>query len=89
MKRIQTRILEEEGIEQAAFRVPAVPRIGCRGELRAVASLIRDFRVPQVMTMEHKNDTQVKLGFTLLRGSYATMLLREVMKPKDPIIAGF
>jgi tRNA(Glu) U13 pseudouridine synthase TruD len=32
---------------------------------------------------------QVKLGFMLLRGSYATMLLREIMKPRNPILAGF
>ena len=27
--------------------------------------------------------------FTLSRGSYATMVMREIMKPSDPIIAGF
>ncbi len=29
------------------------------------------------------------LEFTLLRGAYATVLLREIMKPKDLIKAGF
>ncbi len=32
-------------------------------------------------------DTTVE--FSLSRGSFATILLREIMKPKDPIIAGF
>ena len=27
--------------------------------------------------------------FTLSRGSYATILLREIMKSEDPILAGF
>ncbi len=27
--------------------------------------------------------------FTLSRGSFATILLREIMKPEDPILAGF
>jgi len=27
--------------------------------------------------------------FSLSRGSFATILLREIMKPRDPIIAGF
>jgi tRNA(Glu) U13 pseudouridine synthase TruD len=31
----------------------------------------------------------VRLEFTLLRGSYATVLLRELMKPIDLIFAGF
>jgi len=29
------------------------------------------------------------VNFTLSRGSYATILLREIMKPEDPFIAGF
>ena len=27
--------------------------------------------------------------FSLSRGSFATILLREIMKPQDPMIAGF
>ena len=27
--------------------------------------------------------------FSLSRGSFATILLREIMKPKDPMTAGF
>jgi tRNA(Glu) U13 pseudouridine synthase TruD len=29
------------------------------------------------------------LSFKLPKGSYATILLRELMKPKDPIRSGF
>jgi len=29
------------------------------------------------------------LQFTLQKGSYATILLRELIKPSDPIVAGF
>ncbi|RLG97782.1 hypothetical protein DRO29_02415, partial [Candidatus Bathyarchaeota archaeon] len=32
---------------------------------------------------------KVELDFTLLRGSYATVLLREVMKPRNVVEAGF
>jgi len=34
-------------------------------------------------------ENQVRLSFMLLRGSYATMLLREIMKSPEPIAAGF
>jgi tRNA pseudouridine13 synthase len=27
--------------------------------------------------------------FSLSRGSFATILLREIMKPNDPMVAGF
>ena len=33
--------------------------------------------------------TEPFVSFTLSRGSYATILLREMMKPSDPIAAGF
>lgn len=35
-----------------------------------------------------ENDT-LKMRFTLPKSSYATILLREIMKPEDPIAAGF
>jgi tRNA(Glu) U13 pseudouridine synthase TruD len=31
----------------------------------------------------------MNLSFSLMKGSYATVVLREFMKPKDPIDAGF
>lgn len=29
------------------------------------------------------------VSFTLSRGSYATMILREIIKPENPVTAGF
>ena len=29
------------------------------------------------------------VSFTLSRGSFATILLREIMKPEEPLLAGF
>ena len=39
--------------------------------------------------MKKAADCQAELSFMLLRGSYATVLLREIMKPSDPLEAGF
>ena len=83
MGEMEARILESEGVETSRFRVSAIPRISGQGELRTVTSPIREF------SQHVTGEGEVKLGFTLLRGSYATMLLREVMKPFDPIAAGF
>ena len=83
MGEIEKRILKSESVETDRFRVAEIPRISGQGELRTVISPIRDFTVQSV------GEGQVKLSFMLLRGSYATMLLREIMKPRNPILAGF
>lgn len=80
---IETRILKLEGVEITRFRVKEIPRLGGQGELRNIISPIRDFKVQNI------EDGKVNLNFMLLRGSYATMLLREIMKPCNPITAGF
>jgi tRNA pseudouridine13 synthase len=90
MGRIEAETLEEESVESACFRVRELPRISGKGELRAVVSPVRDFRIEDV---SHDDETprlcRVKLSFMLFRGSYATMLLREVMKPQNPLTACF
>ena len=83
MGEIEERILESEDVATERFRVAEIPRISGQGELRTVISPIREFNVHAT------REDQVKLSFMLLRGSYATMLLREIMKPRNPILAGF
>jgi tRNA(Glu) U13 pseudouridine synthase TruD len=38
---------------------------------------------------ENEGKQMMKLGFTLNRGSYATVVLREFMKPQELIQAGY
>jgi tRNA pseudouridine13 synthase len=50
------------------------------------------FRRPHLVTKDEKHDTDgetAHLDFTLARGCYATVLLREVIKPADPSGQGF
>jgi tRNA pseudouridine13 synthase len=90
MGRAEANILEEEGVPLASFRVQQMPRISGKGGLRPVVSPIRDFKLENVSDdKESPMLRQAKMSFMLLRGSYATMLLREVMKPKKLIAAGF
>jgi tRNA pseudouridine13 synthase len=88
MRQIELRVLEEEGVEPEGFRASALPELGRRGGLRAVASPVKDFRLLDI-SGQAGEDCQATLGFTLLRGCYATVLLREIMKPVDPAGAGF
>jgi tRNA pseudouridine13 synthase len=42
-----------------------------------------------VIKCEDFSVVEPMVSFTLSRGSYATVLLREIIKPQDPIKAGF
>ena len=90
MGRIEREILEEEAIETGKFRVNEISRISGRGGLRAVLTPVQDFKWQGVSaSAPDQNKSQAELSFMLLRGSYATVLLREIMKPENPITAGF
>jgi tRNA pseudouridine13 synthase len=90
MGQIERRILEEECVKPESFRVQELPRISGKGELRPVVSPVSNFKLEHISCdAENVVEKNVRVSFMLLRGSYATMLLREVMKPRDPILAGF
>jgi tRNA pseudouridine13 synthase len=75
------RVLKEEGLEMGSFL--KMPR-GLRtyGGYRKARLEARDFR----WRVAGKD---VELRFTLPRGSYATVLLRELVKPTEPYRHGF
>jgi len=87
---IESRILEEEGVSPRDFKVSAMEEMGSRGELRAITAPLLDFTLNDVS--DDAGDPQnrtIKVDFTLYRGSYATIVLREFMKSKDVVKAGF
>jgi tRNA pseudouridine13 synthase len=87
---IQHEILQAEGIELPNFRISALPEINGKGELRAIVTPVKNFTAKSIAP-DVKSTSKIKanLEFMLFRGSYATVLLREVMKSEDPITAGF
>jgi tRNA pseudouridine13 synthase len=87
---IEKQILEEEGISQESFKIPAMPEITAKGELRTAITPLNSFSLNYI-TKDSANPSKHKAetSFTLHRGSYATILLREIMKPRNPIKAGF
>jgi len=87
---LQRRVLEDEGVTLQGFRIAALPEISARGELRAAVSPIREFSLVGVSADEESSEKQnAQLEFMLLKSSYATVLLREVMKPVDLLASGF
>ena len=89
MGQIQKEVLDEEGIDLESLQANELSKVGGRGGLRTAITPIRDFKVQNVSPDESGNGCQAALSFMLLRGSYATVLLREIMKPGDPLNAGF
>ncbi len=81
MGEIERSVLAEEGIAAENLRLNELSRVGGKGSLRTAAAPVRNFALS-----ETSNPT---LNFMLLRGCYATVLLREIMKPADPVAAHF
>ena len=82
MGQIEKEVLLEEGIN-LNLQVNELSRVGGRGGLRTAITPIRDFRIQGILANESGGGFQAELSFMLLRGSYATVLLREIMKPVD------
>jgi tRNA(Glu) U13 pseudouridine synthase TruD len=67
-----------------------MPEITARGELRTAITPLNNFSLNEISEdSANPSKHKVKVSFTLYRGSYATILLRELVKPRNPIKAGF
>ncbi len=89
MGEIEKEVLEEEKINLGNLQVNELSSIGGKGGLRTATAPIKDFKIQNISENTDGKGAQARLSFMLLRGCYATVLLREVMKPKDPITSGF
>ena len=72
------KILEEEQVSLNDFFIKDFQEISVEGGFRNAAIQCNDFET---------NDNIVK--FNLSRGSYATIVLREILKPENPLESGF
>jgi tRNA pseudouridine13 synthase len=75
------RVLKDEGVTPGQFYVKEMQEISSEGGFRRAHMAVRD------STWSVVGGT-ARLGFTLARGEYATVLLREITKPSDPASAG-
>ncbi len=76
------QIMEEEGVSARDFYIKEMEEVSVEGGFRRPALSIAD---PE----SAREGDNTSLGFTLGRGSYATVLVREIVKPADPVAAGF
>lgn len=73
-----SKILEQEEVSPKDFFIKEMQEASSEGGFRQAAIHCSDYS-------SHGNVVE----FSLSRGSFATILLREIMKPEDPILAGF
>ncbi len=87
---IEEEIFQDEEVQQSNFKIPLMPEISSKGKLRTAVTPVKDF-VPNESVEDEANldKRKMSLSFALMKGSYATVLLREIMKPESPIGAGF
>ena len=87
---IEKTILAEEGVKLDDFKVRSMPELSSPGWLRPVLIRPRLIYEPSVFDDDlNPGSRALRLCFELPKGSYATVLLRELMKPSDPLKAGF
>lgn len=71
--KMEQKILDEENLKLEDFTVPQMPKLGSHGIRRAIRFKVWD------VSAEAKEEG-VLIGFSIPKGSYATSVLREVMK---------
>ena len=87
---IEQEILENENVTPQNFQLSFMPEATAEGRVRAILNPVWNLLLEEIYAdSENRGNQMMKLGFTLNRGSYATVLLREFMKPQNLITAGY
>jgi len=76
-------VLRDEGVTAREFYVKPMQEVSAEGGFRRPHMSVRGAS----WGLETKGT--VRLAFTLAKGEYATVLLREIIKPRDPAASGF
>jgi len=81
---VEKKILEAENVKPNDFRVTKMPKISAQGGLRTALASINSLSVEKpTLDQANRKKRQIKIGFMLPSGSYATVLLRELMKSQN------
>jgi len=87
---IEREILEEENLAPEKFSISVMPEISAAGGLRTALMPIKNLLLAKPSKdTNNPSKRKVELSFMLGKGSYATVVLREFMKSRNLIKAGF
>jgi len=87
---IEHKILESENVSPEQFKIQFMPEATAEGRVRTILNPVWNLQQEEISEdKENENKQIMKVGFTLNRGAYATVVLREFMKPQNLIEAGY
>ncbi len=87
---IEQKILENENVSPEQFKIPFMPEATAEGRVRAILNPVWNLQQEEIgKDKENVEKQMMQVGFTLNRGSYATVVLREFMKSQNLIEAGY
>jgi len=78
---IERDVIDSEGVDLDAFSIESCPRLASKGVMRNIL-LPADVRFDVALDELTEDRVKVELRFFLPKGSYATTVLREVMKTR-------
>ncbi len=81
MGEIIRSILEQEDITPNQFHQLALPTLSSRGTFRPLLVGLSNFRFH---VLDATDETPVRMSFDLMKGSYASVIMREIIKPETP-----
>ncbi len=79
---VLARVIQEEGVSPGSFYIKEAEEMSSEGGFRPAPLLSGDLSCV-------REERGFVLEFSLGKGEYATVLLREVLKPEEPKFAGF
>jgi tRNA pseudouridine13 synthase len=79
---VLAEVIEEEGVSTGSFYIKEAEEMSSEGGFRPAPLLTGDLSFK-------REERGFVLEFSLGKGEYATVLLREVLKPEQPQLAGF
>lgn len=83
MGEIQEAVINEEHVDIRDFIIPEIPSASSYGTKRAILSPISTISSVLDEDEFNKSHQKLTLSFSLVKGSYATSFLREIMKLED------
>ena len=83
MGEIEHRIIEEEKIDTRNFIIPEIPFLSSSGSRRSLLAPLDNLKWKINKDEINEGKLRVDFKFELIKGSYATSLLREFMKSND------
>lgn len=80
IERVYTKLMQEEGITLRDFLTPSIPELNSDGGMRPMYVVPENFSVTWDHDDLHPGRWKATVSFTLMKGAYATQVVKELFK---------